>query len=176
MKRKEKLFLGLILIVCLGAAIWGQHQGHPNRDEAAQKRFEDFQKLKMELSADHAEWKAGEPIKVTLKITNPGANEVGLLEIFPDLYKYQIKVTGRYYQPIAETDERKLLREQGRVSALSTGVKSNQTLEEVIPISRYFQMEKPRIYRIKLKRLLGSVSKSEKFYLESNTLTIAVVN
>jgi hypothetical protein len=176
MKREWKFFIGLSLIVFLGAATSGQHQSHSKRDEAAQKRFEDFQKLKMELSAEGAKWKVGEPIKLTLKITNPGTNDVGLSDIYPDLYKYKITVTGSYYQPISETDERKLLRMQGRVSALATGVKSNQALEEDIPISRYYQMNTPGIYRIKVKRLLGSVSKSDRFYLESNTLTISVIN
>jgi hypothetical protein len=176
MKREENLFIGLALVVCLGAATSGQHHPHPNRDEAAQKRFEEFQSLKMELAAEQMEWKVGEPINLTLKITNPGANDVILLEVFPDLYKYEIKVTGRYNQAIAETPERRLLRQQGVVSALTTKVKSKGTLEEKIRINWYFQMDKPGIYRIRVRRLLGDVSETERFfYRESNTLTISVV-
>jgi hypothetical protein len=38
-------------------------------------------------------------------------------------------------------------------------------------------MEKPGIYPIKVKRLMGDVSETERFsYRESNTLTISVVN
>jgi hypothetical protein len=166
----------LALVVCLGAATSGQHQPHPNRDEAAQKRFENFQSLKMELTSERTEWKVGEPIKLTLKITNQGENDLGISNIAPAIYKYQITVTGRYNQPIAETAELKELRAQGVVSGRGVGIKSKETLEEKIQINWYFQMDKPGIYRIKIKRLMGSVSKTERFHLESNTLTISVVN
>jgi hypothetical protein len=173
MKREEKLFIGLLLIGGLGVAIsWL----HPKRDAAAQQRFEEFQNLKMELTAERTEWKMGEPINLTLKITNPGENDILLFNTAPSLYKYQIKVTGKYNQPIAETAELKSMRAQGVVSAISGGVRSKGTLEEKINISWYFQMDKPGIYRVKVKRLMGSVSKMERFYLESNTFTISVVN
>jgi hypothetical protein len=175
MKKEERLFIGLSLIVCLGAATSGQHQPHPKRDEAAQKRFGEFQRLKMELTADRTEWKAGTPIDLTLKITNQGENDIAISDIVPSIYKYQLTVTGRYNQPIAETAELKHLRAQGDVSGLGTKIKGKGTLEEKIKISWYFQMDKPGIYRIKVKRLMGSVSKVERFYLESNTLTISVV-
>jgi hypothetical protein len=176
MKRKKKLFIGLSLVVCLGAAASGQHQPHPKRDAAAQKRFEDFQSLKMELTAERTEWRVGEPIDLTLKITNPSENDIGLVNFMPSIYKYQITVTGRYGQPIAETAELRELRAQGVVSAISGGVRSKGTLEERIPISRSFQMDKPGIYRIKVKRLMGNISATERFfYRESNTLTISVV-
>jgi hypothetical protein len=176
MKREEKWFIGLLLVVCLGGAINWKYQLYPKRGEAAQKRFEEFQSLKTELTAERTEWKVGEPIEITLKITNPGENKVLLIDASPDLYIYEIKVTGRYYLPVAERDERKLLRAQGVVSARTTGVRSKEVLEEKIPISRYFQMDKPGIYRIKVKRLMGDVSTTERFfYGKSNTLTISVV-
>jgi hypothetical protein len=176
MKRKTKLFIGLSLVVCLGIATSGQHQPHPKRDAAAQKRFEEFQSLKMELTAERTEWRVGEPIEIMLKITNPGENKVLLIDASPDLYIYEIKVTGRYNQPITETAKRRLLRQQGDVSARTAVVRSKGTLEDKIPISGYFQMEKPGIYRIKVKRLMGDVSATERFfYRESDTLTISVV-
>jgi hypothetical protein len=177
LKREEKLFISLLLVVCLAVAINWKYQLYPKRDAAAQKRFEEFQNLKMELTAERSEWKAGEPINLTLKITNPGENDILFLDAAPNLYKYEIKVTGRYNWPIAETAELKSMRAQGVVSARTTGVRSKGTLEEEIKINWYFQMEKPGIYRIKVKRLMGDVSATERFfYRESNTLTISVVN
>jgi hypothetical protein len=176
LKREEKLFIGFLLVVCLGGAINWKYRLYPKRDAAAQKRFEELQNLKMELTAERTEWKAREPIDLTLKITNPSENDVLLVDFMPSMYRYQITVTGRYYLPIAERDEQKLLRAQGVVSALTTGVRSKRTQEEKIPISRYFQMDKSGIYRIKVKRLMGDVSETERFfYRESDTLTISVV-
>jgi hypothetical protein len=177
MKREDKLFIRLLLVICLGGvATSGQQRPHPKRDAAAQKRYEEFQSLKMELTAERTEWKVGEPIEITLKITNPRENDVGLVNLMPSMYKYQITVTGRYGQPIAETAELRELRGQGGVSSISGGVRSKGTLEEKIKISWYFQMDKPGIYRIKVKRLMGDVSATERFfYRESNTLAISVV-
>ena len=177
MKREGKLFVRLLLVIGLGVVASGQNQSHPKRDEAAQKRFEEFQSLKLELTAERTEWKVGEQINLTLRITNPGENQVILLDAAPSLYKYEIKVTGRYNQPIAETAELKSMRAQGFASARTTGVRGKGTLEEKIKISWYFQMDKPGIYRIRVRRLMGSVSETERFfYRESNTLTISVVN
>jgi hypothetical protein len=177
MKREEKLFIGFLLVVCLGFTINWKYHLYPKRDAAAQKSFEEVQSLKMDLTAERTEWKVGEPIELTLKITNPGENDVLLVDFMPSMYRYQITVTGRYYLPIAERDEQKLLHAQGVVSALTTSVRSKRTLEEKIPISRYFQMDNPGIYRIKVKRLMGDISETERFfYRESNTLTISVVN
>ena len=119
------------------------------------------------------EWRQNEPIVVSVYLINNGRGHVIVTEsvVWRD---YQISVVDGNDRlvPMDMSMQKQLNR--GAVSARQRGIEPGETVENRIPLSEDFEMNRKGVYKVTVQRWAGFPGIVER-ELISNTITISVV-
>jgi hypothetical protein len=169
-------FGALTLIGC------GSSQRGTAPQSEAQRALEVYQRaleaklkqLELKIGVAKTEWRQNEPIVVSVNLINNGKGHVIVTEsiVWRD---YQISVVDGNDRPVPRRDmsmQKKLNR--GAYSARPRGIEPGETVENRIPLSEDFEMNRKGIYKVTVQRWVGFPWIVER-ELISNTITISVV-
>src|SRR5262245_57573096 len=93
----------LTLMICV---VWSRadYQNGQRRPFDYQKYSESVKQLEMKIGVAHEQWKANDPIIVSVYLTNKGKNAVKIPDAKVPLFKYQISVIGENSRQIPITE------------------------------------------------------------------------
>jgi hypothetical protein len=176
---KTLLPLAILLpfvVVIVGGAAYVQKQKKDDFD--FQGYLERAKKLELRLVVDRERWKVGEDIILKTYTFNNG-KDTAKISIRVPWGKNHISVTDENGQTApysANMDDRDPVNagNNGVVSFFGQGVEPGKAVENTIGLNHYFDLSKPGIYKIQVKRDL-SISEEVRHVLTSNTITIRIV-
>jgi hypothetical protein len=128
----------------------------------------------MKIGVAHEQWKAKDPITVSVYLTNKGKNAVKIPDAMVPLFKYQISVIGENSQQVPITESMKKQLKWGPSSIRAQEIKPREPVEEKVRVSEIFQLNQKGTYKITFKRQVG-VADKVRHELTSNTITVSVV-
>ena len=168
-----QLSIILPLMICTA---WSSvdYQNSQKRPFDYQKYSDSVKQLEMKIGVAHEQWKAKDPITVSVYLTNKGKIAVRIPDPVVTWYKYQISVIGEYnwQVPMAEYTKDRL--KWGATSSGAQEIKPRETVEEKVRISDIFQLNQKGTYKITFKRQVG-VADKVRHELTSNTITVSIV-
>ena len=148
-------------------------QGTAPQSEAQRALDARFKQLELKIDVAKTEWRQNEPIVVSVYLINHGRGHVIVTEIgvWQD---YQISVVDGNDRPVPMDMSMQKQLNRGAVSARPRGIEPGETVENRIPLSEDFEMNRKGVYKVTVQRWVG-VPGIVGRKLISNTITISVV-
>jgi hypothetical protein len=148
-------------------------QGTAPQSEAQRALEARFKQLELKIGVAKTEWRQNEPIVVSVYLINNGRGHVIVTEsvVWRD---YQISVVDGNDRPVPRDMSMQKQLNRGAVSARPRGIEPGETVENRIPLSEDFEMNRKGVYKVTVQRWVGFRGIVER-ELISNTITISVV-
>ena len=148
-------------------------QGTASQSEAQRALEARFKQLELKISVAKTEWRQNEPIVVSVYLINHGKGHVIVTEmgVWND---YQISVVDGNDRPVPMDMSMQKRLNRGAVSARQRAIEPGETVENRIPLSEDFEMNRKGVYKVTVQRWVG-VAGIVVRELISNTITISVV-
>jgi hypothetical protein len=149
-------------------------QGTAPQSEAQRALEARFKQLELKIGAAKAEWRQNEPIVVGVYLINNGRGHVIVTEsgVWGD---YQLSLVDGNDRPVPMDMAMQKQLNRGAASARSRGIEPGETVENRIPLSEHFKINRKGVYKIRVQRHVGIRGIVER-ELISNTITISVVD
>lgn len=148
-------------------------QGTAQQSEAQRALEARFKQLELKIGAAKAEWGQNELILVSAYLINNGRGYVIEAEggVRAD---YQISLVDENDRPVPIDMSLKYQTNRGVVSAKPLDIGPGETIEDRIPLSEHFEMNRKGVYKMTVRRHVGIRGVAER-ELISNPITISVV-
>ena len=148
-------------------------QGTAPQSEAQRALEARFKQLELKIGVAKTEWRQNEPIVVSVYLINNGRGHVIVTEsaVWRD---YQISAVDGNDRPVPRDMSMQKQLNRGAYSARPRGIEPGETVENRIPISEDFEMNRKGVYKVTVQRWAGFPGIVER-ELISNTITISVV-
>ena len=148
-------------------------QGTALQSEAQRALDARFKQLELKIGVAKTEWRQNEPIVVSVYLINNGRGHVIVTEmgVWND---YQISVVDGNDRPVPRDMPMQKRLNRGAVSARPRGIEPGETVENRIPLSEDFEINRKGVYKMTVRRRVGIRGVYER-ELISNTITISVV-
>ena len=148
-------------------------QGTAPQSEAQRALDARFKQLELKIDVAKTEWRQNEPIVVSVYLINNGRGHVIVTEsvVWMD---YQISVIDGDDRPVPRDMSMQKQLNRGAVSARPRGIEPGETVENRIPLSEDFEMNRKGVYKVTVQRWVGVAGIFVR-ELTSNTIAISVV-
>jgi hypothetical protein len=163
----------LPLMICTA---WSSvdYQNSQRRPFDHQKYSDSVKQLEMKIGVAHEQWKAKDPIIVSVYLINKGKNSIRIPAPGVTWYRYQMSVIGENNRQVPMAEYTKDQLKWGSISSGAQEINPRETVEEKVRISEIFKINQKGIYKITFKRQVG-VADKVRHELTSNTITVSVV-
>src|SRR5215813_1717970 len=148
-------------------------QGTVQQSEVQQALAANFRQLELKIGAAKAEWGQNEPIVVSVYLFNNGREYV-FVTGHGDWTDYQISLIDENDRPVPMDMSLKKRANRGAVSARERDIEPGKTVENRIPLSEDFEINRKGVYKMTVRRRVGIRGIYER-ELISNTITFSVV-